>query len=376
MQATSYDINDKLNQQLNERKASSLYRTLQVNEGLIDFCSNDYLSFARSENIKERVKKYASEHPYLSGSTGSRRISGNTNFAENLEKELAVFHNAEAGLLFNSGYDANVGLFSSIANKGDTFICDELIHASIIDGCRLSHAYRYKFAHNDLEDLEAKLKTAKGTIFIAVESVYSMDGDIAPLKEIIALAKKYNAHVIVDEAHATGIFGKNGRGLVNVAGLEKDVFARVHTFGKAIGCHGAIVLGSEVLRDYLINFSRSFIYTTAMPFHSLITVKSAYDELLTLDNTYLHSLIAHFKKDFALSDAYLIESRSPIQCLVVGGNEKTKEVANQLQLKGFDVRAILSPTVPQGKERLRICLHMHNTEQQLTELKQSLKILS
>lgn len=373
MQDTSYDINNKLKQQLNERKASSLYRSLQVNEGLIDFCSNDYLSFARSENIKERVKKYAAQHHHFSGSTGSRRISGNTTFAEDLEKELAAFHNAEAGLLFNSGYDANVGLFSSIAGKGDTIICDELIHASIIDGCRLSHANRYKFIHNNLEDLEGKLKASKGTIFIAVESVYSMDGDIAPLKEIVALAKKYDASLIVDEAHATGVFGKNGRGLVNEVDLEKDVFARVHTFGKAIGCHGAIVSGSEVLRDYLINFSRSFIYTTAMPFHSLITIKSAYDELLTSDNTYLHSLIAHFKKDFeGFENGYLIESRSPIQCLVVGGNEKTKEVSKQLQLKGFDVRAILSPTVPLGKERLRICLHMHNTEQQVAELKRSL----
>jgi len=376
MQADLYDIHDKLNQKLDERKAVLLHRVLQVNDGLADFCSNDYLSFARSENIKERVKKYASEHHHFSGSTGSRRISGNTTFAEELEKELASFHNAEAGLLYNSGYDANVGLFSSIAQKGDTIICDELIHASIIDGCRLSNANRYKFAHNDLEDLEAKLKQAKGTTFIAVESVYSMDGDMAPLKEIVALSKKYNAHLIVDEAHATGVFGKNGRGLVNEAELEEEVFARVHTFGKAIGCHGAVVLGSEVLRDYLINFSRSFIFTTAMPFHSLITIKSAYDELLIMDNSYLHSLISHFKKGLVLSeDVYLIESRSAVQCLVVPGNERVREIAHQLQLKGFDVRAILSPSVPAGKERLRICLHMHNTIEQVDGLKHSLKEL-
>ena len=265
---------------LEQRKTASLYRSLQVNEGLIDFCSNDYLSFARCEKLKERVKSYTDEINPLTGSTGSRSISGNTAFAEQLEKIVAAFHQAEAGLIFNSGYDANIGLFSCLAKKEDTLICDELIHASIIDGCRLSYASRFRFAHNDLEDLESKLQRSKGNIFVAVESIYSMDGDMAPLKEIAAVCKKYNANLVVDEAHATGLFGKQGRGLVSQHGLEDEVFARVHTFGKALGCHGAVILGSETLRNYLVNFARSFIFTTALPMHSLIAVKCAYEFLM------------------------------------------------------------------------------------------------
>lgn len=380
MEVSSLSINEKLQEILDKRKEESLYRYLQVNEGLVDFCSNDYLSFARSKRIKQEVKYYSAETDYLSGATGSRSISGNTAYAEELEKFIAEFHYAEAGLLFNSGYDANLGLFSCIAKKEDTLICDELIHASIIDGCRLSYANRFRFVHNDVNDLEKKLQHAKGNIFVAVESVYSMDGDIAPLKEITSLCEQYHANLIVDEAHGTGVFGKKGRGLVNQFGLEKKVFARVHTFGKAIGCHGAMVIGSDVLRNYLINFARSFIFTTALPFHSLVTIRSAYEQLMDdgFNNTYLHELIRYFKDGFEnLGDSFLIEGDSPIQSLVIPGNERARRVSRHLQEKGFDVRAILSPSVPAGKERLRISLHLHNTKEQVDQLKQSLnQILS
>ena len=380
MNVIQKSINDKLQEALDKRIEASLYRSLQVTEGLIDFCSNDYLSFARSEKIKNAVSLKLKKTYYLSGSTGSRSISGNTSFAENLEKKIAAFHVAEAGLIFNSGYDANVGLFSCIAAKGDTIICDELIHASIIDGCRLSHATRYRFLHNDLSDLEKKLSRACGTVFVAVESVYSMDGDQSDLKAISELCTKYHANLIVDEAHATGVYGKNGRGLVSHYGLENKVFARIHTFGKAMGCHGAIVLGSETLRNYLINFSRSFIFTTALPAASLLTISCAYDILLKtdFDNSFLHSLIKRFKKTFkSTTQIYLIGGDSPIQSVVIGGNEKTRMVAKQLQADGFDVRAILSPSVPVGKERLRISLHVHNTERQVDALCEALtKILS
>lgn len=380
MEVSSLSINEKLQEILDKRKEESLYRYLQVNEGLVDFCSNDYLSFARSKRIKQEVKYYSAETDYLSGATGSRSISGNTAYAEELEKFIAEFHHAEAGLLFNSGYDANLGLFSCIAKKEDTLICDELIHASIIDGCRLSYANRFRFVHNDVNDLEKKLQHAKGNIFVAVESVYSMDGDTAPLKEIASLCEQYHANLIVDEAHGTGVFGKKGRGLVNQFDLEKKVFARVHTFGKAIGCHGAMVIGSDVLRNYLINFARSFIFTTALPFHSLVTIRSAYEQLMDdgFNNTYLHELIRYFKDGFEnLGDSFLIEGDSPIQSLVIPGNERARRVSRHLQEKGFDVRAILSPSVPAGKERLRISLHLHNTKEQVDQLKQSLnQILS
>ena len=371
-------FDDSMHTILEQRKSASLYRSLQVNEGLIDFCSNDYLSFARNDKLKERVKNYTEKISPLSGSTGSRSISGNTGFAEQLEKMLADFHKAEAGLIFNSGYDANLGLFSCIAKKEDTLICDELIHASIIDGCRLSYANRFRFAHNDVQDLEDKLRRARGSIFVAVESVYSMDGDMAPLKEIVTVCKKYNANLVVDEAHATGLFGKQGRGLVSHHGIEDEVFARVHTFGKAIGCHGAVVLGSDTLRNYLVNFARSFIFTTALPVHSLIAVQCAYELLMAegFSNACVHGLVEQFKKDFhSVDDVYLIESRSPIQSLVIPGNERVKHVSKQLQAKGFDVRAIVSPSVPAGKERLRISLHAHNTPEQVEQLKQVLSEL-
>lgn len=373
-------VDDKLKKALDKRKEDSLFRYLQVNETLIDFCSNDYLSFARSERIKDDVKHGLLQTTHFLGSTGSRSISGNTVFAERLEEKIAAFHNAEAGLLFNSGYDANVGLFSCIASRGDTIICDELIHASIIDGCRLSYANRLRFHHNDLEDLEKKLKLATGTVFVAVESVYSMDGDCADLKALVVLCERYNANLIVDEAHATGVFGENGRGLLNSAGLEDKVFARIHTFGKAMGCHGAVVLGSKIVRDYLINFARSFIFTTALPMASLVNIECAYNMLSerTFDNSRLHRHIDNFKNAIQLPpQVYLINSDSPIQSVVVGGNEKTREVSKKLQQKGFDVRAILSPSVPVGKERLRLSLHLHNTEQQIDELKKALtEILS
>jgi 8-amino-7-oxononanoate synthase len=250
-----------------------------------------------------------------------------------------------------------------------------LIHASIIDGCRLSYANRYKFVHNNINDLEKKLQLAHGNVFVAVESVYSMDGDIAPLAEFVSLCKQYHANLIVDEAHATGVFGQQGRGMVNELGLEKDVFARVHTFGKAIGCHGAIIVGSNILRNYLINFARSFIFTTALPLHSLLTIRLAYEQLLSdrFTNDYLHQLIQHFKKEFYYAgDVCLINSISPVQSVIIPGNQRVRNVAKALQAKGFDSRAIVSPSVPAGKERLRISLHMHNTMEQVDELKLSL----
>lgn len=364
-------INDTLEHELKKRRDDGSIRALQLPVNLVDFCSNDYLGFARSTRVRARAAAIISSVGHLSGSTGSRSISGNTAFAEKLEGDLADIHNAEAALLFNSGYNANVGLFACVARRGDTIITDELIHASIIDGCRLSHAARYKFAHNDPDDLEKKLKLATGNVFVAVESVYSMDGDMAPLEAIAAVCEKYSAALIVDEAHATGVFGNDGRGIVNQAGLENRTFARIHTFGKAIGCHGAIVVGSRTLREYLVNFARAFIFTTALPFHALANIRAAYDELLepqfSADN--LHSFVAEFRKRFTPSPgAYLIDSESPIQCVVIGGNEKTRRVSQQLQSRGFDVRAILNPSVPAGKERLRISIHLHNTPEEIARL--------
>lgn len=367
-------INQFIENKLEERANDSSLRTLSSNRPAIDFCSNDYLGFARSKELKSLIESHIKLHPsYSIGATGSRLISGNDFFTETLESEIALFHNAETGLVFNSGYDANLGLFSSVPQRGDTILLDEFIHASIIDGCRLSYANRYTFKHNDLDSLEEKLKISKGNIFIGVESIYSMDGDEAPLKEILKLAEAYSAAVIVDEAHATGIFGKNGRGLVEAYGLSHKVFARVITFGKALGCHGAAIVSNRELRSYLLNFARSFIYTTAAPFHTHLSIKMAYKYLIESDTSIIHQKINLFKSEADEIYSQFIPSSSPIQSLVVSGNERAKSMALALQNRGYDVRAILHPTVPAGKERLRFCLHTFNSDEEIISLVKSLK---
>lgn len=370
-------MEDFLDKKLAQRIEQNSFRALTLQDNLIDFSSNDYLGFAKSVHVKNNINCYLQNvNNYALGATGSRLISGNTALAEELEVALSQFHQAQAGLLFNSGYDANLGLFSCIAQKGDTIICDEFIHACIIDGARLSLANKFTFKHNDLNNLESKLKNSKGNIFIAVESVYSMDGDIAPLIEIINLAKKYHAHLIVDEAHATGIFGNKGEGLVQQLGLQEDVFARVVTFGKALASHGAIVLGSVKLKNYLINFARSFIYTTALPLHSLVSIKMMYQEL-EQNNTAIKKLECNIQLFKSLMSNYVDFTPQPaaIQSILIKGNNECKTVAQSLQKEGFDVRAILSPTVPLGKERLRICLHTFNTQNEIQKLCLSLSQL-
>jgi len=366
---------DFIRKKLEERRVNGTYRSLKPESKLVDFCSNDYLGFARSEALKELIEKEIEANPNaMNGSAGSRLLAGNTAYAEALEKQIAIFHKAEAGLVYNSGYDANVGLFSCLPQKGDTIIMDELVHASIIDGARLSFASRYSFRHNDLQSLEEKLKRAKGNSYIAIESVYSMDGDTPPLNEIADMAKQYDAKLIVDEAHATGLYYN---GLVNQSGLEDKVFARVATFGKALGCHGAIILGSALLREYLINFSRSFIYTTAAPFHQLASVKCAY-ELLAFSQDEIKKLKANISlfKEKIGPKHNLLPSDSAIQCIVIGGNVCTSQLATQLQNAGFDIRPILSPTVAAGSERLRICLHSCNTGAEINSLAEALNKLT
>jgi len=361
---------------LEERRIAGTYRTLKPASKLVDFCSNDYLGFARSSQLKNKIDREIERIGIISnGSTGSRLLSGNSVYTEDLEQYIAGLHNADAGLIFNSGYDANLGLFSALPQRGDTIISDELIHASIIDGARLSYANRYTFRHNHLQSLEDKLKQAKGNCYVVIESVYSMDGDTPSIADILALTEKYEANLIIDEAHAVGLYGF---GLIDQQ-LQDRVFARIVTFGKALGCHGAIVLGSKFLREYLINFARSFIYTTAASFHQIASVKMAY-QLLQESGVEIEQLknnISLFKQKTKLNGNYtLINSDSAIQCIVLKSNEKAKEVAGALQSAGLDVRPILSPTVPQGSERVRICLHSFNTENEIILLTDTLNKLT
>ncbi|GGA96572.1 aminotransferase class I/II-fold pyridoxal phosphate-dependent enzyme [Puia dinghuensis] len=364
-----------LNRKLTERRENAAFRQLRLPEGKVDFCSNDYLGVVR-DGLLERGFGPAGEGmaPLAHGSGGSRLLAGNYSLVEETERQLAVFHSAPAGLIYNSGYDANVGVLSCIPQRGDVVLYDALSHASIRDGMRLSFAQSFGFAHNDCGELEKRLAAAAApNIFVVTESVFSMDGDEAPLAAMVALCRRYDAHLIVDEAHATGVIGEKGEGLVQALGLQDECFARIHTFGKAVGCHGAIVLGSPLLRDYLINFSRSFIYTTALPPASVRAIAAAYTLLpeLQAQREQLQRLIDRWR-DTAIGYERL-DSRTPIQVVIVPGNNAARALADRLQAAGLDIRPILYPTVPKGSERLRIVLHSFNTEEEVDRLTGLLK---
>lgn len=343
---------------LAERKEKGSLRSLSLFEGYADFCSNDYLGMARTT-------ANASVH---AGSTGSRLISGHSQAAADAEAFLAAFFRSEAALVFNSGYDANVGLFSSVPQKGDTVLYDELIHASVRDGIRLGHAKAHAFRHNDVEDLRRKITRGEGTVFVAVESLYSMDGDKAPLETIAALCEETGALLIVDEAHSGGVFGTGGRGLMEHLQLHDRCFARLITFGKAYGTHGAAVLGSSELREYLYNFARSFIYTTALPEAQyrqiVLNVQRAAGPETRQQLEANMALFRSLAKDYKL----ISDPHSPVQILPVDTVKQCLALTQRLQENRFAVKAILPPTVPENGQRLRICIHAYNTAEEITRL--------
>lgn len=376
---------EKLTRKISKRKTENNFRHLSLGKGnTVDFYSNDYLGFSVSKELRKLkegiIKKYKLQQE---GSTGARLLSGNSKIAQDCEKLISKFHGAAGALLYNSGYNANVGLLSAVPLRGDLVLYDELCHASIIDGLRMSFADNYKFRHNNTAHLERLLQRHSSSafpsengdkkhIYVVTESVFSMDGDTAPLKEIAALCKKYKAYLIVDEAHATGVLGKNGRGLCNEMKIEKDCFARVYTFGKAMGVHGAAVVGSKELMDYLVNYSRSFIYTTALPPTDVAAIMAAYTLLpKTKAVKALHANIKLFNR-LSLQTVNKIRSHSAIHCFLTPGNDYSVNAASVIVKKGFDVRAIKSPTVKEGSERLRVCLHAFNTPSQITSLARQL----
>lgn len=361
---------DFLKKKLDERQNSGNLRQLPGQTGLMDFVSNDYLGLAQCGELAEIIREREREESTKIGSTGSRLLSGNHSYYASAEEKLQSVLDAEAVLIFNSGYHANQALVSSVAEKGDTIIYDLLAHVCLKEGAWLSKADTIAFRHNDLNDLEQKLKQAKGRKFVVTETVFSMDGDIAPLQEIVDLCEKYDGYLIVDEAHSTGCFGKDGSGLLNDLNLSSRVFARVYTFGKAMGVHGACVAGSKVLIDYLINFARPFIYTTALPPIGLVSIEESFKYLaghLNLQQQ-LRNKIDLFRSKFQAAI-----SQTAIQPVIIGSNEGAKTASNKLMTEGFDVRPILSPTVQKGKERLRISLHTFNSEDEIDQLTSILK---
>lgn len=375
---------------LEKRQQSSKLRTLKRSPpDSIDFSSNDFLSLSTNAAFRQDFLKKLNSYDLGVGSTGSRLLDGNSGFAEQLEQDIATFHGAESALLTNSGFDANVSIFTCLPQPGDVVIYDELIHASVHDGMRAGRAKQcVAFRHNDVQHLkevvEAVLPTSStNNIFVAVESVYSMEGDLAPLTEICELLDNIvpsgRAHLVVDEAHSTGCYGTNGAGRVSELGLQNRVGIRLHTFGKALACNGAAILCSPIMRLYLINYARPLIFTTFMSFPSLAAIRTAYDWMingrtnnLSLNLQFLIRYL--FDRLQSLADSasrledpsmlVLPQTRpdSPIFALL---STVPRDLASHCQSLGFVVRPVVPPTVPENTERVRVCLHAGNTTAQI-----------
>jgi len=365
-------LHQRLAEQLTQRETAGTRRRLTLPAaGLVDFSSNDYLGLSSHPAVQTALQHATTE---AAGSTGSRLLTGNSAAAEALEARLAQFHRAEAALLFNSGYAANLGFFSAVPRRGDTILYDDASHASVKDGIRGSFATAWSFRHNDLADLERRVARATGAVFVAVEALYSMDGDMAPLPKLAALCRERGLYLVVDEAHTNGLYGPQGEGLVAALELETDVFARILTFGKALGSQGAAITGPAVLRDYLLNFSRPFIYTTALPPLTVAGLSAAYALLpnLTTERAQLFELSEYLKTSLNAVAGLHVPSAShiihPVFFTEQAGPAHVRHVAAIAQQAGFDVRAIVAPTVSVGTERLRLIVHSFNTKEQIDRL--------
>ncbi len=347
-------------------------RSLRSPLGL-DFCSNDYLSFSHRTDLKERILKQAFEYPI--GSGGSRLVRGHSDFLEGLENQLAQFSHQPSSLYLPSGYQANLALFSTLLKEKAIVFSDEKIHASIIDGIRLSGSEKYIWSHNQLDELEQLLRFRRKQQhmhFVVVESVYSMQGDKAPLKELIELCERYDTYLIVDEAHATGLYGQSGSGLVEEANLSERVFATIHTAGKALGVSGAWIAGSESLRELLVNQSRPFIFSTAPSFlqqmsvaQSLILLSEVKSEIYPL---FFEKLFEFQNKVSQIAESFnlkVLAKGGPITSVLIGENQKALNLMNYLQKRNFDVRAIRPPAVPLGEALLRITLPIDRTQEEI-----------
>lgn len=328
----------------------------------LDFSSNDYLGLGRMEfpSVLEGIPP--------GGAGGSRLLTGHHPIHAKVETFCADYFQAPATLLFNSGYHANLGLLSSIADRHTTFLYDEQVHASIKDGIRLSPAKAWPFPHQDMEKLEGLLKKANGIVYIVVEALYSMDGDLTDIQSVCDLADRHGAWVILDEAHSTGLYGSEGAGLAVSEKVADRILARIYTFGKAAAWVGAVVAGASPLREYLLNKARSFVYTTAAPPQQVAMLLARLERMRSADveRKQLFEQSEALRK--ALGQPYQGLAQSPIVSFLVPGNEAVRGVANVLQAEGFDVRPILAPTVKTGTERLRIIVHSFNHSQEITRL--------
>jgi len=338
----------------------------------IDFSSNDYLGLARHDGIRQKLMDALAGGIAL-GSGGSRLLRGNHPEHEDLEAFAADFFATDAALFMATGFLANVALFTTLPQRGDIILVDELIHASVKEGMHASPAKTMKFAHNDATACEEALNRArdKGAqqIWIAVESVYSMDGDVAPLAELMEIADRHDAYLIVDEAHATGVHGPNGKGF-SAAFEGRDNLVTLHTCGKALGQAGALVTAPQLIKDYLVNAARSFVYTTAPSPLAAVAVKSALEVVRDEPErrTQLLDLVAHAREVFAP-----VGGSTQILPLMVGEDSEALKRALHLQSLGFDIRAIRTPTVPKGTARLRLSITLNANSAEIDSLAMAYK---
>ncbi|MGD0963423.1 MAG: 8-amino-7-oxononanoate synthase [Candidatus Acidiferrales bacterium] len=364
-------IAERMRDELEHLRAQSQFRALENPEG-ISLCSNDYLGLATDPRLQQAVMDEVARGGAM-GATGSRLLSGNSRPWEQLESEFARFAGTEAALYFGAGYAANVGLLSSILQPGDTVFSDALNHASLIDGMRLSGARKMMYPHLDLGFLEKSLreeKDAPGAKVIVTESVFSMEGDIAPLGELLSLAREYGADVVVDEAHATGVCGPQGRGIAAEYKCERDLLASVHTCGKALASAGAFVCGENVLRQFLVNRARTFIFSTAMPPYLAGQIGAALELVRQADaqRAQLREIASLLRAALAARGLQLGASATHIVPVILGTNEKALYVAAQLQASGFAAKAIRPPTVPAGTSRIRLCLTIQITTEDVQRI--------
>ncbi|HRY30105.1 MAG TPA: 8-amino-7-oxononanoate synthase [Elusimicrobiota bacterium] len=374
-----------LEKELKDLEDRNLYRVLRVmrsapgarvtveGEELLNFASNNYLGLSADDRLKEAARSAIGE--WGAGATASRLLGGNLELHERLERALADFKRTEACAVFPSGYHANLGTLPALMGENDTVILDRLCHASLVDGARLSRARLRVFAHNDAVDLEKVLKRAassRGRRWIVTESVFSMDGDVAPLREIAALAARYGVQTYVDEAHATGVWGPDGRGLVNELGLEKKLDVCMGTLSKALGGAGGFVCGRRDLVEWIHNRCRSFIYSTGLPPASAATALKALEICLTEPDRRrrlfssadrLRRGLSGFPRARSSSAAGIFESsRGPVVPFVIGSEADALALSRSLWKKGIFVPAIRPPTVPKGTARLRFSVTAEHTE--------------
>ncbi len=339
-------------------------------EQFIDFSSNDYLGLSEHPKLKEEAKKAIDK--FGTASSASRLMSGYYDLHHQLEKAVADFKNKESALVFNSGYQANIGIISALYAKDDCIFSDRLNHASIVDGALLSGSRIYRFQHNDMPHLELLLQKERSKFkkaLIITETVFSMDGDISPLKELVCLKKKYNCEIFVDEAHATGIFGRKGSGMVELEGLQEEIDFIMGTFGKALAGFGAYLAASKEIVEYLINACRSFIYSTALP-PAVIACNLKSIELIKEEPRRREELLmlASYFRNTLKERGIDIRGLSQIVPVITKDNDKTRQFANLLQEKGYWVLPIRPPTVPTGLSRLRFSLTLHHNKEILEKL--------